>query len=277
MQDTTVDELISRASELYRRRSHNEDARLTILRCLQCHSGAREVVTACGNLSSSRRHERLLACDILAALADGNARAQVALENVETILARLAKDADQSVRCAALIALGRWGLPSTEQIVIYGATSASTREQEAATRALASFHSSRSTSTLLSLLATGEPTVRQWAILSLDSRDSSEIKEGLLRAATDGDPETKEEAFLALAERKDPRVVSLLRRYLEEADEVGELAIQAAREAGSPDLSSALMRLREWWDLDSELIDEAISRCAPTGTIAPLDDPERRS
>src|SRR5262249_35000101 len=113
----------------------------------------------------------------------------------------------------------------------------------------------------LGLLADHEPTIRQWAILSLGERDNTEIREGLLRAASDGDRETTEEAFLALAERRDPRVVPLLRRHLEVAPEVGDIAVEAAGEAADPELHAALVALREWWDLDDELLSEAIERC----------------
>lgn len=221
--EPTVTSLLRLAREVYAGERRREREGAALLVDFQNHAKTPEIFDACRELSSSAsKSDRVLASDILAAVSYPEVRGRLSFEGVSQVLMRLAEDRELSVRCAALIALGRWALSATERIVIAGAVSSSERERVAATRALAGFDSAVATQTLLGLLASDSAEVRQWAILSLGSRDHAEIRDGILSAATNGDPETKEEAFLALAERRDDRVVALLRRHLEGGVEIGK-------------------------------------------------------
>ena len=66
------------------------------------------------------------------------------------------------------------------------------------------------------------------------------------------------EAFVGLARRKDERVIDALKKELS-SDSVGALAVEAAEMIASKDLIPHLVALRTWWDVDTELLEQAIS------------------
>lgn len=105
--------------------------------------------------------------------------------------------------------------------------------------------------------------VRSWATGALAARndDSENIRSALLSRVNDIDFDTKSEAMVGLARRRDMRVLPYVRQAL--ADErVGELFIEAAGYLADADLIAPLENLRSWWDLDEELLREALARCA---------------
>lgn len=69
-------------------------------------------------------------------------------------------------------------------------------------------------------------------------------------------------ALVGLAIRKDERVINPLITELKSGC-VGMLPVEAASEMGDVRLKSALIDLQEYWDLDIELLQEAISSCNP--------------
>jgi hypothetical protein len=118
--------------------------------------------------------------------------------------------------------------------------------------------------TLIKLSEDLEDDVRDWATFSLGSgMDSPEIRDALCRRLTDPHFDTRSEALIGLARLKDDRVIPALKGEFESND-VGILAIEAACEIGSPELFEALLELRSWWDVDAELLEEAIEKCRPT-------------
>jgi hypothetical protein len=74
---------------------------------------------------------------------------------------------------------------------------------------------------------------------------------------------TRCEAIVGLARRKDARAVPAIAAELA-SGEVGTLAVEAASLIGDLTLHPALVALRDWWDVDVELLDEAIQACSPT-------------
>ncbi len=94
--------------------------------------------------------------------------------------------------------------------------------------------------------------------------DTQEIRDALFARVEEGDDDDKEEirgeAFVGLARRGDKRVIEPLLRELM-SDSVGSLAIEAAKEIADSRLLPALLSLKEWWDVDKELLDEAILAC----------------
>jgi HEAT repeat protein len=106
--------------------------------------------------------------------------------------------------------------------------------------------------------------VRDWSTFGLGTQlevDTPEILAALLARVEDIDADTRAEALAGLAKRRDLRVVVPLRRALESGT-VGSLEVEAAGELGSGQLLDALEKLRSWWNVDRELLENAISRCS---------------
>lgn len=108
---------------------------------------------------------------------------------------------------------------------------------------------------------------RSWAaygLANLLSTFDESIMEALYERLNDCHDETRGEALLGLARRSDPAVVEPLVRELK-SDTVGTLAVEAAAWIASGALCEPLTALREWWDVDEALLEEAISRCCYDG------------
>ncbi|HAA29453.1 MAG TPA: hypothetical protein DCE56_19350 [Cyanobacteria bacterium UBA8553] len=118
-------------------------------------------------------------------------------------------------------------------------------------------------STLLELSSDEDEEVRNWATFGLGSQieaDTVEIREALFQRLVEEDHEIRGEALVGLARRRDERVIEPLIKELS-SDSVGVLAVEAAQEIGDARLYSALMQLKEWWNLDKDLLAKAINSC----------------
>lgn len=105
-----------------------------------------------------------------------------------------------------------------------------------------------------------------WATFGLGSQteiDRPEVREALLRRVDDPFPDAQQEAVLGLARRRDPRALPLVERDLS-ADDVGRLPVEAAAYLADARLLLPLRSLRDWWDLDPPLLEEALAACDPT-------------
>ena len=118
-------------------------------------------------------------------------------------------------------------------------------------------------STLIELSSDEDEDVRNWATFGLGSQidtDTVEIREALFQRLVDEDHEIRSEALVGLAIRQDERVVEPLIKELS-SDSVGILAVEAAKEIGDARLFSVLLQLKEWWNVDKNLLAEAINSC----------------
>ncbi len=118
-------------------------------------------------------------------------------------------------------------------------------------------------STLIELSSDEEEDVRNWASFGLGSQidtDTVEIREALFQRLADENQEIRGEALVGLAKRRDERVVELLIKELS-SDSVGILAVEAAKEIGDAQLYSVLMQLKERWNIDKNLLEQAINSC----------------
>ncbi|NJN13707.1 MAG: hypothetical protein HC815_39805 [Richelia sp. RM1_1_1] len=113
--------------------------------------------------------------------------------------------------------------------------------------------------------------VRNWATFGLGSQleiDTQAIRDVLFARiiSETGDSDTiaeiRGEALVGLAVRKDERVINPLIAELK-SECVGMLAVEAAKVIGDARLHRALIDLENWWDVDIELLQEAISSCKP--------------
>jgi HEAT repeat protein len=95
--------------------------------------------------------------------------------------------------------------------------------------------------------------------------DTPEIREALGERLTDEDEGARSEAILGLARRKDRRILPVLEVELA-SDSIPAYAVEAAALIGSPSLHALLVDLREWWDVDQNLLEEAIRACSPSSS-----------
>lgn len=123
---------------------------------------------------------------------------------------------------------------------------------------------------LIELCADEDEGVRNWATFGLGDMietDTQAIRDALFQRVvdekgdTDLEAEIRGEALLGLAKRKDRRVINPLIKELS-GDYVGKLPVEAAREIGDSSLYPVLIELKEWWGMNSELLQEAIKNCS---------------
>ena len=119
--------------------------------------------------------------------------------------------------------------------------------------------------TLIGLTRDEVTIVRDWATFTLGvlcDLDTPAIREALWQRTDDLDDNTRHEALVGLAQRHDERIVPKLIVELQ-ADTVYSLAIEAARDLGSPQLLDTLRQLErvELGDDFNKLIQNAIASC----------------
>lgn len=116
---------------------------------------------------------------------------------------------------------------------------------------------------LIRLMNDPDGDIRDWATFGLGSLteiDGPEVREALFRRVDDDKQEARDEAILGLARRRDPRALPLVLARLQE-DAVGKLAVEAATYLADAQLLAPLLDLERWWDLDPELLADAIAAC----------------
>jgi HEAT repeat protein len=105
--------------------------------------------------------------------------------------------------------------------------------------------------------------VRNWATFGVGSMldiDSVEIRVALRGNLEDPEYDVQCEALVGLARRGDLSAVEPTIRMLTRQS-VGRLAVEAAGLLADPKLLPVLNDLGKWWDVDSELLDAALSAC----------------
>lgn len=117
--------------------------------------------------------------------------------------------------------------------------------------------------TLLKLMNDIDPYVRDWATfsISMTQEDSPIVSEALLQRLNDSDFDTRSEAAVGLAKRRIQAGIEPLIAYLQ-SDHVGELFVEAAQMYADRRLKPALLELQRWWDVNPELLDQAIAACS---------------
>jgi HEAT repeat protein len=118
---------------------------------------------------------------------------------------------------------------------------------------------------LIGLMGDPDEDIRDWATFGLGTQtdiDGPEVREALFRRLNDDNLDARDEAIVGLARRRDSRVLAVVAAQLN-AKEVGRLVVEAAAYLANELLVAPLQALRTWWDVDPDLLDEAIRACDP--------------
>lgn len=135
---------------------------------------------------------------------------------------------------------------------------------------MSKFVTPETTAHVVAALSDAEPEVRSWAIYGLNENeniDSPDLRKKLVAMIQSEDPADETgsviigEALIALASRHDENFVPLI-KGLFRTKSVGSLALEAAIIASDPELLTDLQELQTWWDLDPELVEQAIESCS---------------
>lgn len=128
----------------------------------------------------------------------------------------------------------------------------------------------RVVSALINLTRDSVDDIRDWATFGLAEMadvDSTEVRTAFKQRLTDEHEDTRAEATVGLALRGDDVVKEPLLAELA-SDRVGRLAVHSASLLADDDFLPLLIALREWWDVDAELLEHAIRRCDPAQRAA---------
>jgi HEAT repeat protein len=117
---------------------------------------------------------------------------------------------------------------------------------------------------LICLTDDTDTSVRDWATFALAylAEDSPEIRTALWARVEDPDYDTRCEALVGLASRHELAVTLKVAEELG-AESVGRLVVEAAKNLAEPALLESLQALEAWWDVDPELLKQAIQACRP--------------
>jgi HEAT repeat protein len=208
--------------------------------------------------------ERSLGADILGQFG-GNGEDSPYRSRSLPILYDLLRDSDPNVLRSTLIALGHLRVRGNREPMLALVEHPDEEVRFGVVFSLLGNETESAVTALIQLSRDHDADVRDWATFGLGTLldvNTSEVQAALLARTEDAHDDTRQEAIVGLAERADRTVLPALIRELE-SDCVGTLVVEAARDLGSPELSSALQALTSWWDVDNVLLQEAIASCHP--------------
>ena len=206
--------------------------------------------------------ERAIGADVLAQLRE-NGESISFRERAVPHVAALLRDSDAAVLAAATVALSHLGVRDQLAAVVALATHAVADVRYGVVLALSGNDTPLAIATLIRLSTDDDETVRDWATFGLGSQtdvDTLELRNALAARLEDTNAEARAEAIVGLARVGDARAHVPILEDLRSAS-VGRLVVQAARDFPSPAFLDALLMLKTWWDVDSELLESAIARC----------------
>jgi HEAT repeat protein len=234
---------------------------------LQARGGETELLAASKLCESNNPQERILGIQILGQL--GIPTRTLPQQCGDVLLKLLAIETDANVLASLGIACGHLGDPRCVVPLAKWKQHPNPGVRMGVVLGLTSQEDELAIETLIELSADDDPDIRNWATFGLASQietNTPSICDALFDRAIletgEDDPicEIRGEALLGLAIRKDPRVINPLIEELN-SDSVGRLAVEAASIVSDKKLCPALLSLQEWWDLDPELLQAAITNC----------------
>lgn len=226
--------------------------------------GNRELLEAAQKLCASEiPKERKLGVDILGQL--GIPKRTFLNESLAILFKLLDTEKDSEVLYSIGIALGHIGDKRAIEPLVKFKNHPISEVRYGVTFGISGQEDKLAISTLIELSSDENEDVRNWATFGLGSQidtDTIDIREALFQRLVDDEQEIRGEALVGLAIRRDERVVEPLIKDLS-SNSVGSLVVEAAKEIGDARLYSALMQLKEWWNVDKNLLTEAINSCEP--------------
>jgi predicted nucleotidyltransferase len=228
--------------------------------------GTRDVLQRAELLTTSKlSRERSLGADILSQLGQPDRSFP---EECGKILRGMLRDSENAdVLCSVLCGFGYQNDPDAIPLVSKYSTHPNSDLRYATAFALTGKESPLAIETLINLTGDSCNQVRDWATFALGTQieiDSPQIRDALAHRLDDTHDDTRAEAIVGLARRKDERAVLAIKNELASGS-VGTLVIEAAELIASQELYAVLIQLREWWDVDSDLLERAIAASSLEG------------
>jgi HEAT repeat protein len=226
---------------------------------------AEEVLNCAKTLcQSSQSVERRLGADLLGQL--GCPEQIAGKECLATLLGMLNIEQDVAVLHSILKALGHLKQPAVIAPACRYRKHPCPDVRYGVVLALIGLENQQAVESLIELSHDDDARVRDWATFGLGSMldwDTPVLREALFERLSDTDYDTRHEAIVGLAKRKDFRVAPVISKELA-SNCVERLVIEAILAIPSPEFYSQLIALKEWWDVDHELLDEVIKACLPS-------------
>lgn len=230
------------------------------------YRATREVLAAAEKLSTGSEKERRVAADITGQLGvPDRAFPQECFDLLEKMLKT---ESAPAVLSSIGVAFGHLGDSRAIGLLVPMASHRDADARFGAVFGLMGHDSPEAIQTLIKLSGDPDGTVRDWATFALGTQtkaDSEEIREALFARIANNDPCALEEALVGLALRGDERIIFPLVKALS-GDKVSGLVIEAAEAIADSRLYPALVALRKTLprtEFDSEVLEDAIARCAP--------------
>jgi HEAT repeat protein len=231
------------------------------------YRGSREVLEAATRLCASERtDERQLGANILGQL--GVPNRTFPGECFEILAAMLARETDPNVLECIGVAFGHLADPRAIELLLPLKSHANSDVRFGVAMGLTGHDRPDAIGALIELSQDSEEFVRTWATFALGtmiSADTPQIRQALFARVSDPHDETRGEGLVGLALRKDPGVIEPLIADLSSGN-AGRLTLEAAEAIGDPRLYPALVELRSCCSDDSPnaaLLEDALASCAP--------------
>lgn len=256
LKNKTIDELVSLALE----DQADQSPSLIILQTLNSMVVIEKALQLCASKNSE---DRVLGVNILMYQTDSQFRSIA----VKTLIDLARMESDSAVLEVLAYALFQLDVADRSQYLQRAATCLVASTRKAAATSLSSLADNIAINLLITLSEDIEGDVRNWATFGLQPADKDlpnkeEIRDALFARVHDCHEEARHEALLGLAQYKDQRVIAPLIESIT-SEEVWELSVEAAKAIGSVQLYPYLLELQKWWKLDPELLNQAITACAP--------------
>jgi hypothetical protein len=235
---------------------------------------------AAEGFASGVRDQRLASWEIVGDLCNG--RPEYVERSWEVARGRLDREDDPEVVESAVYAVGHMArndenermFREARELLLVRADATSSAVRLAVTQQLPVFLGDAEDAGVLSALITltrePEDEIRDWATFGLGQLskvDTPDLRVALIDRLADEHQDTRDEAMIGLARRRDPAAKETILAALG-SDVVSNLAVESAAMLADDEFLPLLIELREWWDVDPELLEKAISRCDPVERTA---------
>jgi HEAT repeat protein len=210
--------------------------------------------------------ERAVAAHVLATLVNGNDNRSQVKEAVAILARMLEQGGNLHLQWSIVDALRLAWDESALQPLLTLSRSPSVNIRKTVAMGLAAAMANESIpagiQTLISLMDDADTSVRDWATFGLAGmeEDTPTIRTVLWARVDDSDYDTRCEALVGLASRHDRAVTSKIAAELG-AQYVGRLVVEAAKILAQSALLVPLQALQAWWDIDPQLLEEALQAC----------------